>query len=675
MEAIKQLSKGLLKSKKVVHLNHVSKARSGLSRVQARYTTTSEAIATYETQNLVPGTDFHIGDNFQSLEGVELTEEERKLVTEFENEVIVPQQKMTKDVATINLLQRALGEYDYFERVAKELGKTIYELTDVELVKHRLDQREKFVSDVELDQVVLFSNQKTLEKFGEFKKSFLSLWTPSNPPPSWVTESIALKEAEFVKYAENEYVEEFVVDQDVYDRVKERLFPTLLDKDVSAEDIIDYQGGYNRTLLPSSNPSAKPFVDLIAQLKDPKTNEETKNATLKQLLEALGGSEHYNPSVALTNTENIDKDASIQPVQEGFFSERIQKHASNKLSEALGRFFKPGDVHPEKRLEAGSLDVYHPLLEKERSVYLYGESSEPDMFADEKYPVVKFTPKDHFNPPNHWRPIPDDFRKENPKLIKDLQVAALDFSYFEGEEVGNPISAGEHIVKMKMWKLYNYLIPQVGKNPEQKKNFLNHFDISPGEMTLEWCLSFPPQEHTFLEYPMWTAVYEVDEVDPPVMWPYYHVRTIETKVFQSIENIDDKDITLKLLGDLAGNKAAAKEIATEWKKLNKEERIELLQYISPYYQNKTITDEDIEDVSEATDLLLQNVSPTVAYNKRLELIDKEMREREESEDVDMIDATAKGLDIGLIDSIERLESKEASGDEIVKEEKAEEKKE
>lgn len=581
-------------------------------------------------------------ENFGQNEKVQLTEEQRKIVEEFKEEFLQPELQRRSEYRTIQLLQTAISEFDYIQEVANELKKSVYELTDLEIAQHHLEKREKFVKGLELENNVLFSNKAALESFRKFRDNLLSFWTKSNPAPQWLIESLKSKEDEFVKRVENEVIQELVVDSDVYEQVKNRNFPTFLDKGITASELIDFNGGYSHSLLPSANPRAKPFVELLAELKNPKISENEKNEKFKQLCELLNSNDHYDPIVALSNKYHSNpSEFTAQEklsLDEGFFARQKQKWAVNRLSKKLGRYIKPGDLHPENRLIAGALDVHHPLLQDERVHYFHGEASEVDILSDDKYPLIKFTPKDDFNPPSHLRLSNREALSENPELLKELQVNALDFSYFEGSDVANPINAAEKIVELKLWKLFKYLIPELDSDPEKRRHFIENYDLSPGEFTLEWCLSFPPKEHTFLEYPMWVQVYEIDEVDPPVMWPYYYVRNIKTKVAQEIQNADDPHLNFKLLGDLAATKAIAKEVATAWKTLNREERIELLQYISPYYSEKTITDEDLEDVTEATQNFLDKKSNEMMYQERLKLISEELSRREEQEDKDMVDS-------------------------------------
>lgn len=597
----------------------------------------TEVVSKLEQKPALQGIDYKLSTFVDPT--FELTQAREKLFKEFEEEVLLPEVQRAKEAKVVNLLLQAYNEIVVLEGFAKQLNKDVRELTEEEAVQAQLETRDEFVRELQMDKQVLFSNTTALEKFRQFKTEFLSLYTSTHPAPKWLVDNLNEQEAKFDRLSKNEIVTELVVDEDVYDRVKERVFPTLLDKGVTPKEIIDFCGGFSDSLLVTSNARAKPFVDLLLSIRDPKASEKERSEKLAELSELLQG-EHYNRSIAYLNKEDnatLTNEDNVY-IQSKVYAKSLQNRAHESLSHKIGRIFKQGDLFPERRLVAGALDVHHPLLEEERTVYLHGENTEPDLVTDDKYPTVTFTPKDNFNPPTHFRPLTSEQLEENPELKKELQVAALDFAYFEGEDVIKPINASETVVNMKLWKFFKYLIPELYSSPEQRQNFLEHFDISPGELTLEWTLSFPPKEHTFLEFPLWTHVYEIDEETDPVMWPYYNVRYIKSKVLHQEGSIEDEHHTLKVLGELAGTKAVAKEVATSWPTLNKEEKTELLQYISPFYSQKTITEEDLENIDSAMQNFLDKKTNEHFFQERLHLIEEEFKKLEEKEDKDIVEA-------------------------------------
>jgi hypothetical protein len=247
----------------------------------------------------------------------------------------------------------------------------------------------------------LFSSKAALTQFQAEKQARLASASEE--------EKLKLEEHErqLKTLAENEHIMELEVDEDVFQWVKENTFPSLLSKGVTAQEVLDY---------------------------------------------ITGGS---NAASAL----------------------EVQYRASESISAKLGRRVKIGDIFPEKRLQAFSefAESTHPLLQANRKIFLYGEfnnlpQSSPqgkaELEADpskvksvatnvaESLKNLEFTPTD-FNPPTHFRPIPEKVMQERPDIRKFAQQALLNFAIFEGDDAKRPINAAEHVIMMKLWKLFN----------------------------------------------------------------------------------------------------------------------------------------------------------------------------------------------------------------------------
>jgi hypothetical protein len=334
------------------------------------------------------------------------------------------------------------------ERVAKNTGKSIEQVTDLEIVTLSLQDREAFVEKLDLSTTPLFSSKAALASFQAEKQARLAAGVGN-------AEKVALEERErqLKRYVDNEEIMELEVDEDVFQWVKENTFPALLKKGVTAEEVVNF---------------------------------------------LTGGSD---ASKAL----------------------EVQYRAADSIGKKLGRRAKVGDIFPEKRLQAFAehAESTHPFLQADRKVFIYGEFNnlpqasthgKAELEADpaqikntaagiaESFKNLEFTPTD-FNPPTHFRPIPEKVMAEREDIRKFAHKSLLNFANFEGPDAARPANSAEQVIMMKLWKLFHITYPYLNTKVKQD-SFLEQFDVSPGERTLDWTLSFPPPDHTFIEVPI-----------------------------------------------------------------------------------------------------------------------------------------------------------------------------
>lgn len=198
---------------------------------------------------------------------------------------------------------------------------------------------------------------------------------------------------------------------------------------------------------------------------------------------------------------------------------------SMKIKMGLNRKVVMGDLTPERRLERG-LEISHPILDLDQVRYMHGDVTNvkeaAKQIAADQAPTVEFVARDNFNPPTGYRPLDAHQLELEPETAKFAQKAALNFPLWEGIEAASAINSGELIVEMKLFKLFNHTYPMLSDSKEAQELFMEMYDVSPGEPTLEWALSYPATEHTFFpEHPLWIHVFEDDEDFAPVVWPDY----------------------------------------------------------------------------------------------------------------------------------------------------------
>jgi len=124
-----------------------------------------------------------------------------------------------------------------------------------------------------------------------------------------------------------------------------------------------------------------------------------------------------------------------------------------------------------------------------------------------------------FNAPTTWR-FPTKAQEKHPLLKETMQKATVSFAKHEQDNPLHPSHPLELLIDMKLWRLFNAIYPNL-KDLESRKWFMEMYDISPGERTLEWTQSFPPPAHTFVETPIIKEAEEPAEDGSyqPVQWP------------------------------------------------------------------------------------------------------------------------------------------------------------
>ena len=309
-----------------------------------------------------------------------------------------------------------------------------------------------------------------------------------------------------VKRAESEEVIDVTVSEDLYQEVQANLFPSFTKKDITPQDFLDYVGGADGLI----DPVTFHVRDLLLQLEKASSGEKAN--LLKQLESSVAAFE--------SQSEFTDEEKAA------FFGLSIaQEAAEGKLSHKLARRVVMGDLNPERRLER-SLDIHHPLLKLDPRFYVHGDvtnvkAATAQILRDEA-PTIEFTARADFNPPTGYREFTPETADIEPEIARQIQGAALNFPTWEGKEVASAINSAELIAEMKIYKFFNYMYPQLAGSRESQKLFMEMYDVSPGEPTLEWALSYPCKEHTFFpEHPLWVQVFEDDEDVAPIVWPEY----------------------------------------------------------------------------------------------------------------------------------------------------------
>jgi len=136
-------------------------------------------------------------------------------------------------------------------------------------------------------------------------------------------------------------------------------------------------------------------------------------------------------------------------------------------------------------------------------------------------------------------------------VLNDVKKYSLNFPDFEGDQAKVPRNASELVIQLKLWKFWNYIFPFL-TNEADRRSFMEQFDVSPGERTLEWTLAWPPPDHTFIEVPIYKESSDpahAQTADETVAWPRYRVWSdrvfeaeVETKQHHGHEEMELKNI-------------------------------------------------------------------------------------------------------------------------------------
>lgn len=486
------------------------KVRGGARNVVARRVTANARVSRVNYWSSAVLGDKHVaphydhtpvsGDSFKHLEIPEDLMKEavtfRKEVEELEN--------VQSRILMADTIQTLASQVGLLQKASSFLKKDIRDITALDVATYRLHEHEQFVSSVQLDKVVLFSHKAALDNFRTGVKTIASRYA-GNQLPADLKQQLDQAEALLVARAENEQIIEVPVSEDIYSHVQQNLFPSLVKKGVTAQEYLDYLGGADGLV----DPVTFHVRDLLVQLE--KAGDGEKSALLTKLEQSIVAFESGLPEMP-SNEEQYGLAVA-------------QSVAEQSLQAKLGRRVVMGDVAPERRLER-SLEICHPMLKEEQTYYVHGDvtnlrDAAVQMVRDEA-PAFEFTKRADFNPPTGYRALDRDTLKLEPETHVYAQKMALNFPMWEGAEASHAINGAELIAEMKLYKLFHYQYPMIGDSAEAQKVFMELYDVSPGEPTLEWALSYPTKEHTFHpEHPLWVNVFEDDEEVAPIVWPEY----------------------------------------------------------------------------------------------------------------------------------------------------------
>lgn len=414
-------------------------------------------------------------------------------------------------LAMVDTIQTLAAQVGLLQKAAAHLKKDIRDITALDAATYRLHEHEQFVSKVQLDQVVLFSHKQTLENFRAGVKTIASRYA-ANKLPADLKKQLETAEATLAARADNEEIVQVPVSEELYQHAQANLFPSLAKKGVTAQDLLDYVGGDHGMI----DPVTFHVRDLLVQLE--KAPDADKAALLTKLEQSIVAFETGLPEFPGTDAEQ-------------YAWATAQIRAEDSIGSMLGRRVVAGDIAPERRLERG-LEICHPMLANEQTYYVHGDvtnlkSASMQMLKDEA-PTFEFTKRADFNPPTNYRPLDPAHLAMEAKTANYARREALNFPKWEGAEAANAINSYELIAEMKLYKLFHYQYPMIGDSAEAQKMFMELYDVSPGEPTLEWALSYPAKEHTFFpEHPIWVQVFEDDEDVAPIVWPEYTPVVVE----------------------------------------------------------------------------------------------------------------------------------------------------
>jgi len=450
-----------------------------------------------------------------------------KEMTQLAEESFASIQQFKKQASVLAQLDEQLRVLDHKKlvaAVAQAKNKSVEAVTELEVYEYQLQEREKFVQSVDLTKQPLFSAKVALDRFLARKKDIDAM---GNVPAEAKT-LLQQEEQRLRDLVANEEIVEVEVDADLYEQVKKNLFPSF--KNVSAEEFRDLLAG-----------RGGPTAELVASAEEAAKNNSPNATNLKSQVAAL----------RLQQTGFADK-------------------AAVSVSKKLGREVTPGDINPEKRLEFGGVQTIHPLLQADPKIYIPGEfknlpntlplnraelEKDPSKLAaavdsvSSKLEKVEFTPT-HFNPPGLAREVSEEDAARM-GVLDDVKRASLDFTMYEGPQAKVARNASELVIQLKLWKFWNYIFPYLTTEAD-RKNFMEQFDVSPGERTLEWTLSWPPPDHTFIEVPIFKENSDpahAQTADETVAWPRYRVWTdrvfeaeVQSKKHHGHEEIEVKNI-------------------------------------------------------------------------------------------------------------------------------------
>lgn len=451
----------------------------------------------------------------ETFKHLDIPEDMMKDMLEFK-EMIETESDKDQRVFMLDTVQTVATQVGLIQKAAAYLNKDAKDVTALDVAEYHLHAHEEFVSKTELDKVVLYSHTKELENFRAGVEIMRSRYPGKQLPPD-LDDAMKKIEAELVNRAQNENILEVEVEEDVYQRAQQNLFPSMVKKGITARDLLDYVGGSDGLI----DPVTFHVRDLMIQLE--KAPDAQKTELLTELEQSIVSFEDSLPEEEIEDfgAENIRM----------YGLARTQQLVTEKLTHKLGRPPTEADFSPERRL-ARSLELNHPILDTQQKFYVHGDVTNVkeaigQMMKDEA-PTIHFQERADFNPPTGYRPFTRAQQAVEPYVTKIAQHSMLNFPMWEGPRAAEPINAAEYIVDMKLFRLFNYLYPMLEDSQPAQELFMELYDVSPGESTLEWALSYPPKEHTFFpEHPIWVHVFEDDEEIPPIVWPTYSPMSVD----------------------------------------------------------------------------------------------------------------------------------------------------
>ncbi|XP_049851624.1 uncharacterized protein LOC126326523 [Schistocerca gregaria] len=455
-----------------------------------------------------------------------------------------------KQAVQLHRLLSAINDIKTQRQVAESLGKSIESLTAIDIAQWKLEQQQNLVKDIDMSSTPLYSTNESFRLYNETLEIIDDLY-PCGKLPNWLAESLETMANNYMRKKMTERIRALRVSDRVYREVKKNLFPDLLEKGVTAAEYVDFIGE-DRLLAPLS----LRLRDLILKWMDAPKDE--KYGLAEEMREIVRGFyADKDEKVLLAEGEEdqekrenafLDEGEEDQEKRENALlaededNQQKRAKASESISRKLGREVREADFSIERRMSSSGTDSCHPLLRSNPTYYIHGQVSNLEdllgQIRENKVATVEWQKLDHFNPPTQYRPLSDSLLKANTKLREDLQIAALDFPAWEGGHAKEYLNSSEMFIQLKLWKLFNYIYPKMAQDEISQREFMEMFDVSPGEATLEWTLSYPPKEHTFYpEHPLWVHPYEDDEDEIAIFWPPYEPITLygETRVTSSSE--------------------------------------------------------------------------------------------------------------------------------------------
>lgn len=132
-------------------------------------------------------------------------------------------------IAMVDLVQTIATQVGLLQRAAEFLKKDVRDVTALDAATYRLHEHEEFVSKVQLDKVVLFSHENTLNNFRAGVKA-ISARYDNNKLPEGLQARLNEVDAVLAARVEEQEIIELKVSEEIYQSVQENLFPSFVKK-------------------------------------------------------------------------------------------------------------------------------------------------------------------------------------------------------------------------------------------------------------------------------------------------------------------------------------------------------------------------------------------------------------------------------------------------------------